>query len=63
MEDDQNKKGQAFFKLAKQLKHLKIGQVLNSFMGGTDIDLDDEIQEDTPKSDQGDQHPNTCFSR
>ena len=43
MEDDQNEKGQAFFKLAERLKHLNIGHVLNSFMGGTEVDLNNEI--------------------
>ena len=63
MEDDQNKKGQAFFKLAERWKHLNIGHVLNSFMGGTEVDLDDEIQEDTPKLDQGDHWPKAHFGR
>ena len=63
MEDNRNEKGQAFFKLAEQLKRLNIGHVLNSFTGGTDVDLDDEIQEDTPKLDQGDRQPKAHFGR
>jgi hypothetical protein len=66
IEERRNAKGQAFFKLAKRLKRLNIGQVVNSFMGDTGVELDDddnEVQEDTPKSDQGDRRPKARFGR
>ena len=55
MEEHRNAKGQAFFKLVERLKQLNIGNVVNSFMGHTGVELDDDAKgEDTPKSDQGD---------
>jgi hypothetical protein len=66
IEEQRNAKGQAFFKLAQRLKRLNIGQINNSFMGDTGVDLDDdddEVQEDTPKSDQGDRRPKARFGR
>jgi hypothetical protein len=64
IKEQQNAKGQAFFKLALRLKCLHIGQVINSFMGDTGVELNDddsEVQEDTPKSDQGDHWPKVRF--
>ena len=64
MEEHRNAKGQAFFKLVDRLKRLNIGNVVNSFMGDTGIELDDDAEtEDTPKSDQGDGRPRAQFGR
>lgn len=66
IEQQRNARGQAFFKLAQHLKRLNIGQIANSFMGDTGIELDDdepEEVEDTLKSDEGNRKPKAQFGR
>jgi hypothetical protein len=64
VEQQRNARGQAFFKLAQRLKRLNIGQITNSFMGDTGVELDDkDAQEDTPKSDGGNRKPKARFGR
>lgn len=46
IEEQRNAKGQAFFKLAQHLKCLNIGQVLNSFMGDTGVELDNDDEDE-----------------
>jgi hypothetical protein len=64
MEHQRNERGTAFFQLQRRLKRAFIGQVTDSFAEQVDIEEEEEdVVEDTPKSDAGNCKPKARFGR